>query len=299
VFLFPYKVDVEQERQPVANWAIIGATTASFLVFEYLIGTYPRALVLEGLSPLGMVGHVLLHAGWIHLAGNMIFLFVFGNAVAAKLGNLRYLGAYVLLALCAAFAHLLFDGDPAVGASGAVSGVMGLFLVLYPDNSVSCILVYPYMWRRGGGVFEARGMWMILYWTAFDIVGAFFGWGNTAYWAHLGGFAGGVALGLLLVETGWLARTPKDVFITDLVSDLLNPPVRRDRSSFGPVRRPLPSKYGRDRWKARDGGAEEREDEGPIPVPGMERPRNQRGFEPRDRTAAARKRPEPGPAEEA
>ena len=90
----------------------------------------------------------LLHAGWLHLLGNMWFLWVFGNAMNYKLGQLGYLGLYVLVALAGGMAHYAFVGSPVVGASGVVNGVMGAFLVFFPRNDVKVLWI---IWIRPVG----------------------------------------------------------------------------------------------------------------------------------------------------
>ena len=198
--LIPYTVDVPMARVPFANFALIAVTVfISVLAFGVDLEAV-EPLVLVGWRPLGLLGHMFIHLDPLHLAGNLVFLWVFGNAVCAKVGNGIYLLAYVGLGLIAAVAHNLLDGRPAVGASGAINGVVGLFLILYPLNDISC---FYFVFIRGG-VFSLSSIWMILLWLAFDIWGAAAGGGNVAYMAHVGGFAGGAALGVLLLKSGWI-----------------------------------------------------------------------------------------------
>src|SRR5690606_4238592 len=97
-----------------------------------------EGLVLYGWGLSGMFGHVFLHGGLLHLFGNMLFLWAFGNAVCAKVGNFRYAALFFVLAFASAAVHNLFDGHPAIGASGAINGVVGLFLVYFPRNDIRC-----------------------------------------------------------------------------------------------------------------------------------------------------------------
>lgn len=85
--IIPYRVDVPTERHPVANWGILALTVLSFGALLAWTEPLVEALVLINWSPLRMIGHLLLHAGLLHLVGNLIFLWVFGNAVCAKVGN--------------------------------------------------------------------------------------------------------------------------------------------------------------------------------------------------------------------
>ena len=206
----PYRVDVPMYRWPICNVAVIAATVLFYVVFQgdalsannpsrilEIVGDYSRnhPMILDCWDWTGMLGHVLLHADVLHLAGNMLFLWVFGNAICAKIGNMSYLVVYLSLAWCAAAAHICFDGDPAIGASGAINGIVGMFLVYYPLNSISC---YCWFYYRGT-TFSVSSYWMILLWVAFDIWGVVAGHQGVAYWAHIGGLAAGATLASILL----------------------------------------------------------------------------------------------------
>src|SRR5438552_16812297 len=121
--LIPYHVDVPMSRMPWMNWLIIGVTV---IFYPLCSGTdLGTDLTLGGPSALGIVGHVLVHANVIHLLGNMLFLWLFGNAVCAKVGNLAYPLIYFGLAALVGLADQLVDPRPAVGASGAINGIVG------------------------------------------------------------------------------------------------------------------------------------------------------------------------------
>ncbi len=196
--IIPYEVDVPMSRWPYTNFALIGITIISFLLQFSLNEEQLMSYVLYGWSVKGMICHMFLHGGWMHLIGNMIFLWVFGNAVCAKVGNGIYLVIYLALGLTAAAGHNIFQGGAAVGASGVINGIVGLFLILYPLNNISCIILFGFR----GGSFTLSSFWMILFWLAFDIWGAQTGVGNTAYFAHLGGFVGGFGLGVAMLLFG-------------------------------------------------------------------------------------------------
>jgi membrane associated rhomboid family serine protease len=155
--------------------------------------------VLDGWDAEGLFGHMWLHAGLLHLIGNLVFLWLFGNAVCSKIGNVIYLPIYILCGLAAALSHLLFfDFDtPMLGASGAINGMVGMYLVFFPENSISCffMLYFRPIW------FTVRSFWMILFWFVFDIWGAMRGGGGVAYFAHIGGFVSGFAIAVLLLKT--------------------------------------------------------------------------------------------------
>ena len=195
------------------NFLLIALTV--FLFIQIRAGVIPlealAPFILKTGDPNGIYGHMFLHFGFLHIFGNMMFLWVFGNAVCAKLGNLAFLLLFLLLGCVAGVAHLLIDGAPAIGASGAVNGVVGMYLVLYPLNNVSCF--YWILIRFG--TFHLSSFWLILYWLAFDIYGAVGGAGGVAYWAHLGGFGAGFLLASLLLYTGLIEMTSTERSLYD------------------------------------------------------------------------------------
>lgn len=210
--IIPLHVDVPMSRVPCANFAMIGATVlASLLLFSSMESA--EHYVLDGLKAPGIVTHMFLHAGFLHLFGNMLFLWVFGNAICAKVGNLWFPLLYVGLGLAAALVHVFGDGALAIGASGAINGVVGMFLVLYPRNTITCavfVSFYPL-------TFTASSGWIILYWLAFDVLGAALGLASTAYVAHLGGFAAGAVIAITLLATGLIAPTRYEQTAIDLI----------------------------------------------------------------------------------
>jgi len=159
--------------------------------------------MLRGWSLKGLFGYMWLHGGLFHLLGNMWFLWIFGNAVCAKIGNLKYLLWYILLGMAAGVAHLLAGYDVALGASGAINGIVGTYLVLFYENEITCLWTIFFVYWRW---FTISSIWMILFWLLWDIVGAAFlsGSSNTAYFAHLGGFGTGFGITLLLCMKDWI-----------------------------------------------------------------------------------------------
>ncbi len=224
--LIPWTVDVPQDRWPVVNWLIILATIGVFCLqvpdfveiaeqssrvehrvpegkSEMAVPGITGDLMLKGWGLKGLFGYMWLHGGLFHLIGNMFFLWLFGNAVCAKLGNLKYLLLYVLLGVAAGVTHLLFSPGPALGASGAINGVVGMYLVLFYENEITCLFAFwfivPYVrW------FDVSGIWLILFWLFWDIVGAIGGGEDVAYFAHLGGFGAGFGIAFLLCYKGWI-----------------------------------------------------------------------------------------------
>jgi membrane associated rhomboid family serine protease/DNA-directed RNA polymerase subunit RPC12/RpoP len=161
-------------------------------------------LMLKGWSLRGLFGYMWLHGGLLHLLGNLLFLWVFGNAVCAKIGNLPYLLLYVLLGVTAGVVHLLISRGSVIGASGAIGGVVGMYLVLFYQNDITCVfafwLIVPYV-----RVFAVSSIWMILFWMGWNAVGALIpGSSHVAYFAHLGGFGAGFGIALLMCRKGWI-----------------------------------------------------------------------------------------------
>jgi membrane associated rhomboid family serine protease len=146
-----------------------------------------------------LVTSMFLHGSLFHLGGNMLFLWVFGNNIEDRMGKPLYLLFYLVSGVVATFAHIALDPGstiPLVGASGAIAGVMGMYLVLFPRVRIKSLimLVFLIMFRD----IEAR--WLLLIW----FVSQFFtGQGSGVAWgAHVGGFAFGVVVGLI-----WRARS--------------------------------------------------------------------------------------------
>jgi membrane associated rhomboid family serine protease len=197
--LVPYQVDVGMSRWPIANFCLIGIITFSSILA--MINPDPSAVapfILRDWSLPAMVGHMFFHGGLLHLIGNMIFLWTFGNAVCAKIGNWIYIPLFIALGLSAAAVHNLLDARAALGASGAINGIVGMYLIFFPTNNVTC--AYWFFFRIG--TFYMSGIWVILFFLAFDIWGVTRGGGGVAYWAHLGGFATGATIAIVSLLTG-------------------------------------------------------------------------------------------------
>lgn len=206
MLLIPFKVDALQERLPVSNLALIALCV---LVFVYALATYwngVEPLVLDGWNPVGLLGYAFVHADGFHLLGNMLFLWVFGNALSAKVGDLPHIGLFVAFALVAAVSHNLVAGGPMVGASGAINGLVGLFLALHPVNRIHCF----YWVFIKAGTFSVRGIWIVGFWFLLDLRGALLGAGGVAYVAHLAGTLAGVGIGLLALHKGWIRMSEHD-----------------------------------------------------------------------------------------
>jgi membrane associated rhomboid family serine protease len=138
---------------------------------------------------------MFLHGGWMHLGGNMLYLWIFGDNVERAMGAVKFLIFYLACGLAASAAHIMFNLQspvPAVGASGAISGVLGGYLVLFPQNRVRIL-------TRGGIVhvpaIVVLGFWIVLQFiNGIGSVAATDETAGVAYMAHIGGFAAGLVL---------------------------------------------------------------------------------------------------------
>jgi membrane associated rhomboid family serine protease len=151
---------------------------------------------LGGLSWGALLTSMFLHGSWMHLIGNMWFLWIFGNNVEDSMGHLRFLAFYLLTGLMAAGAHVVSaptSDVPTVGASGAISGIMGAYLLLYPRARVMTLVPIIIFIR-----IVPLPAWMMLgYWFLIQLLSAGVsgpGGGGVAFWAHIGGFVAGLLL---------------------------------------------------------------------------------------------------------
>jgi membrane associated rhomboid family serine protease len=139
---------------------------------------------------------MFLHGGWLHLLGNMLFLFVFGNNVEDRLGRLRFLGFYLVCGYAATYGFALFQSSstqPLVGASGAIAGVLGAYLVLYPRARVLSLLTFLFFLPVRLPAWVVLGSWFLLQYLYFRGAGVAAGSG-VAYGAHVVGFVVGAFL---------------------------------------------------------------------------------------------------------
>jgi membrane associated rhomboid family serine protease len=155
--------------------------------------------IIQGQRLFTLFTSMFMHAGWFHLLGNMLFLYVFGNNVEDAFGHVGYLVFYVISGLVATLAYIVSIllvpaiGDLAaglVGASGAISGVLGAYIVLYPKAK---IVAFVFFFILPVPAIIFLGFWFIMQWFYgfFDIAG------GVAYWAHIGGFIAGMILALV------------------------------------------------------------------------------------------------------
>jgi membrane associated rhomboid family serine protease len=138
---------------------------------------------------------MFMHGGWMHLFGNMLFLWIFGDNVEDAMGRVKYLVFYLLCGVVAALAQILIDADsqiPSLGASGAISGVLAAYLVLYPRQRVRVLLMRSIVYMPA---FAVIGMWVVLqFLNGLGQLAQTEQTGGVAYAAHIGGFVAGLVL---------------------------------------------------------------------------------------------------------
>ncbi len=165
----------------------------------------PIVCPIEGGGWVTVISSMFMHGSWMHILGNLWFLWIFGNNVEDAMGHGRFLLFYVLCGIAAAAAQAVADPGsavPMVGASGAIGGVMGAYIVLYPRVNVHILFFVT--------TIAVPAVLMLGYWLLLQLLGGFGsgGAGGVAFWAHVGGFAAGALLVLAFKDDRLLARHP-------------------------------------------------------------------------------------------
>jgi membrane associated rhomboid family serine protease len=165
---------------------------------------------LTGLEPMAFASvftSMFLHSGWLHLLGNMLYLWIFGDNIENALGSLRFLLFYMLCGIGAALGQVLIDPTsriPMIGASGAVSGVLGAYLLLYPRAEVDTLLFVGFFARRVRlPAVTVLGWWIVIQLLSGLASLGVEATGGVAWFAHVGGFAAGLLLACLLRRRRW------------------------------------------------------------------------------------------------
>lgn len=172
------------------------STVLQFVESLYDNFTMVPADILRGRNLHTLFTSMFLHADILHIGGNMLFLYIFGDNVEDAFGHLRYFLFYLICGLTADFAHILSLTTPwelsipTLGASGAISGVLGAYIVMYPKAKILTLLLFRFIYvvRIPAVVFLGFWFFMQLLYTSLNIGG------GVAYWAHIGGFVAGIVL---------------------------------------------------------------------------------------------------------
>ncbi len=212
--MFPIRDHNPSERVPYVTFTLIGL---NILIYLYGLVTYQTdqalmqlyfdyamipARLSEGQSYTGLVTSIFLHAGFMHLAGNMLFLWIFGDNLEDMMGHVPFLIFYIFCGIGASLAQYATDPGsmvPTVGASGAIAGVMGAYLLLFPKAQVDVFIFFIVFFR----IFPIPAWIMLGLWFGlqlFNGIGSDVSGGGVAYWAHAGGFI----IGFIAILPVWL-----------------------------------------------------------------------------------------------
>jgi membrane associated rhomboid family serine protease len=222
--VFPLRDNIRTRSFPIVNWSLIAITVLGFLLaqavesgmgpnasirFISLFGLIPSEFsLLNPLSYISIFTSMFLHGGWFHLITNMWILYIFGDNVEDRMGSVRYLVFYLMAGAAAGLTHVFFASGsnlPTVGASGAIAGVLGAYMILYPRaRVVTLIPVFIFPWFVDIPAVFFLGIWFLTQVSSGLLsIGAMTAFGGIAWWAHIGGFL----FGLLLVRR--FARRPR------------------------------------------------------------------------------------------
>ncbi len=227
--MIPIRDTISTRNYPVVNNTIIGINVVVFILqmmqgpeldrFIYIYGLVPArysvgqiaSYFTPGQQIFSIVSFMFLHGGFLHLIGNMWFLYIFGDNIEDRLGHMRYIVFYLLCGMASGISHLLLNLNsnvPTIGASGAIAGVMGAYFILHPRSKILTlipIIIIP--WLIEIPAFFFLGLWFVL-----QFINATVSHGDVsgiAWWAHIGGFVFGIfflKLFLLLPSVGVTER---------------------------------------------------------------------------------------------
>ena len=206
--MFPVGDDNTQRRTvPVVTFALIGLNVVVFLAelaggdqfitnWAFVPGRFTEQ---PGVNAVTIFSAMFMHGGWLHLFGNMLFLWIFGDNVEDRFGHLKFLIFYLLAGIAATFSQYALSpesGIPNVGASGAIAGVLGAYILMFPQSRVNVLLGRQIVAMPA---FAVLGMWIVLQLVSGvgTIAATDESSGGVAYMAHIGGFAAGLAMTFL------------------------------------------------------------------------------------------------------
>jgi membrane associated rhomboid family serine protease len=203
-------------RAPVVNWLLISINIIVFLyelslptrAFNGFVASFGvnstnilHALARPSLAPMGtwetLITSQFLHAGWLHIIGNMIYLWVFGDNIEDTLGHVLYLLFYLISGAVAGVAQAVIQGPsniPSIGASGAIAGVLGAYLVLYPTVRINTLIIFYFITTLRIPALVLIGWWFVQQFFYGIMALTESAAGGVAFWAHVGGFIAGVIL---------------------------------------------------------------------------------------------------------
>ncbi len=215
--MIPLKDDNPTQITPVVTWGLMAVNVIVFIyqvslgpnqgrAFVYEFGAIPAVIYgTQSLpsslavipAPLSLLTNMFLHGGWLHLIGNMWYLWIFGDNIEAAMGRFRYLAFYLICGVLASLSHVLSNSSsviPSIGASGAISGVLGAYLLLYPRARVLVLIPLGFFTR----LIYIPAAFVLGFWFILQLVSGSMSvgqeGGGVAFWAHIGGFIAGMLL---------------------------------------------------------------------------------------------------------
>src|SRR4051812_38995350 len=210
--LLPLRTDSPLRRTPWTNWGLIAANVIVFLIQQLVLSDAGQSFALRSGEPqlLHYFTYQFLHADGMHIAGNMLFLYIFGNNVNDRMGNWGYLAFYLAGGVAAGIGQVV-TSDPrssVIGASGAVSAVTGAYLVLLPRSHITILYFFLII-----GTIEIPSVWFIVMSFVWDFIQGFSRMGgNVAHVAHLAGSVFGFFISFVLITVRLLPRDQFDLF---------------------------------------------------------------------------------------
>ncbi len=208
--MIPIKDDIPHEKPPIITTLLIVVNVIIFFyelslgrelnIFIFRYGAIPYKIIHEATYPT-IITSMFLHGGFGHLLGNMLYLWIFGDNVEDAFGHLRFLFMYLLWGIVGSGLHILTAVNsriPSIGASGAISGVLGAYLVLYPRARVLTLIPFGFFLRLVAlPAFILLGFWIILQ-LIFGAASLAGGASGVAWFAHIGGFFMGIISGIAI-----------------------------------------------------------------------------------------------------
>ncbi len=230
--MFPLSDHLPRRTTPIVNYILIAANILMF-IWELSLGPQiERALFAVAFIParfwsspdlanvITIFVSMFLHGGLFHLGGNMLYLWIFGDNVEDRLGHTKYLFFYLICGILATLAHAIVNADssmPSIGASGAIAGVLGGYIVMFPRARVTTLIpIFFFITVREIPAVVVLGLWFVLqlFTGAASLGIPEHNAGGVAYFAHIGGFIAGM---ILVVLMGGLRRRPEPVSYHDFL----------------------------------------------------------------------------------
>ncbi|MBI5118633.1 rhomboid family intramembrane serine protease [Candidatus Poribacteria bacterium] len=219
--LLPYRIETESEKLSLLTYIIIGANAAIFLSMRFLpasmleMAYYDYGFIPERIHLFTMFSSMFIHVGWLHIVGNMYFLWLFGRALEGRMNGGLFVALYFGSGIAGGLLQAWLTPDyltdvPCIGASGAISGVLGAYMIMHPREEVDCIY-FSFAMRYATSI-SLASVWVLGSWFFLQFANAL--WlspktaeGMVAFWAHIGGFASAAVAAALFKYSAALART--------------------------------------------------------------------------------------------